>query len=183
MIMHRHLSFLMAFSVLWIFNSNAMGTISADDAPLKNHVLQKLDGIIINATAINDIVYLYQMLTRMIKELDRVALEEEQGADTYQEFSRLLKEFEDSTLQFLHTARAVKKLMVQLIEEWAVLHDRPDTLLRAWTEMTTNNEHEFIREQVTSTPILHIFLSDLRSFLGDLVRSCPKGYNACARKR
>lgn len=182
MIMHNHVYLLLALGTLWAVPCTAVDTISAQDAPLKNHVLQKLDGIIINGSAINDIIYLYQLLSRLITELDRVAADEEQGIDTYREFNRLLQEFEDNTSQFLHTARAVKKLMVQLIDEWAEIHDRPDTLLRAWTSMTSNNEHEFIRAQITSTPVLRTFLADLRSFLGDLVKSCPRGYNAFARK-
>ena len=167
----------------------SLGTVYAstpelsNDAPLKNNVLHKLDGMIINGKAINDIIYLYQLLTKMRDELKEIREQELQGLDAHQELRRLKKEFEDSTMQFLHTARAVKKFMLQLIDEWIELHDRHDTLLALWATMPNNNEHEFIKERITNTSMLYDFLSDLRSFLGDLVKSCPKGYNSFTRKQ
>lgn len=154
-----------------------------NNGPLRNKVLHNLDGIIINKDAIHDIILLYQLLTKMINELDGIIEEELQGLDSHQELRRLKKEFEDSTLQFIHIARAVKKWMIQLIDEWALLHNRQDTLLTFWTNMPNNsNEHEFIKEKITNTSMLRAFLTDLRSFLGDLVQSCPKGYNAFVKK-
>ena len=151
--------------------------------PLKNKVLHNLDGIFIKEDAIEDIIRLYQWLTKKINELDIVMAEEIKGLDTHHELNRLKTEFEEKTLQFIHIARVVKAWMIKLIEEWAVLHNRQDTLLALWTTMPNSNEHEFIKEQITNTTQLRAFLCDLRSFLGDLVQSCTKGYNAFLRSQ
>jgi hypothetical protein len=64
----------------------------------------------------------------------------------------------------------------ELMKEWADLHDRHDSIIFEWCKHKVGNEEEIFNTHVDSFAKFDQFCIDVASFLDDLIKSCPKGY-------
>lgn len=64
----------------------------------------------------------------------------------------------------------------EIMQEWAELHNRHDSLVMEWSKNRTQNEIELFESYVKSYKDLDQACSDIISFLEDVIKSCPIGY-------
>ncbi len=90
------------------------------------------------------------------------------------EFTRLFHQVKDYAEKvnnvLLDDARGTHEFMMELIKEWCVKYQRPDSELLKWDKGT---ETDHYRRTVTTFKKLQIFSSDLMNFLACLIKSCP----------
>jgi hypothetical protein len=85
--------------------------------------------------------------------------------------------FETFSAGYVEEIQVAKVYMVQLIEQWSELRNRPETILLNWSKMD-HNEVDAIYSTVTSFPVFDSLLGDLLVFLADLVQNCPRAHKA-----
>jgi hypothetical protein len=76
--------------------------------------------------------------------------------------------------EFIESGRGAKNIMVVLIQEDCQKRNRPDSLLLDWAKTKEGQESTMFEHQITSFGHYYHFLTDLVTFLLDLVHSCPK---------
>ncbi len=91
------------------------------------------------------------------------------------ELKKAIATFLLSTEVFVAQIRLFKGLVCELIDLWCQHNNRPDSFLRQWTSMEAN-ENEELKKNMDTCAKLHVFLTDLNSFLLDLVESCPRAF-------
>ncbi|MBI2774426.1 hypothetical protein HYX58_00240 [Candidatus Dependentiae bacterium] len=64
----------------------------------------------------------------------------------------------------------------ELMKEWAELHNRHDSIIFEWCKHRSGNEEELFHNHIASFKSFDQFCSDVVSFLDDLIKSCPIGY-------
>lgn len=100
----------------------------------------------------------------------------------WEDFHRALTEMKDDFLEFteplLGEAKMTQEFNLLFIQEWTTKADRKDSLLLNWGQL---NEREELYKASAST--FRTFCIDLRSFLHDLMYSCPKGRERYKRER
>jgi hypothetical protein len=85
------------------------------------------------------------------------------------------KEFIIKVDPFMESARGTKHQMLILIEESTHKRNKKNNFLLKWADAPEGNEETIFLKEVQSFGALEAFAQDLLDFLGDLVRSCPKG--------
>jgi hypothetical protein len=63
-----------------------------------------------------------------------------------------------------------------LMREWADIHNRHDSLIFEWSKFRQLADDEIFNQRITTFKEVDQFCSDLRSFLDDLIKSCPVAY-------
>jgi hypothetical protein len=76
---------------------------------------------------------------------------------------------------FIEDARGSKRLIYELTEEWAHLHNRHTSFLLTWGKQKDGQELDYFFAEIDSFEKLSNFCADLLSFLDDLISSCPSG--------
>ncbi|HEX2977602.1 MAG TPA: hypothetical protein VHO47_00560 [Candidatus Babeliales bacterium] len=64
----------------------------------------------------------------------------------------------------------------ELMKEWADLHNRHDSIIFEWCKHRAGSEEELFHNLIASFKNFDQFCSDVVSFLDDLIKSCPIGY-------
>lgn len=64
----------------------------------------------------------------------------------------------------------------ELMKEWADLHNRHDSIIFEWCKHRSGSEEDLFHNHVASFKSFDQFCSDVVSFLDDLIKSCPIGY-------
>jgi|SRR5579859_4986189 len=106
------------------------------------------------------------------------ALEQEYTAEqaTLQKVLALIRtDFLGKTEGFMKQIRLLKQIVCELLDEWCDRRERQDSFLREWGRMESNEKEEF-NSHINSFAKLHLFLLDLKSFLVDLIHSCPRAW-------
>lgn len=85
--------------------------------------------------------------------------------------------FDQFSKDYVQDIQTAKNYMVKLIDQWATLRNRPDTILRDWSKQE-GGERDSIYNTMTSFTRFGIFVDDLLLFLRDLSENCPKSYKA-----
>ncbi|OQA36307.1 MAG: hypothetical protein BWY54_00117 [Candidatus Dependentiae bacterium ADurb.Bin331] len=85
------------------------------------------------------------------------------------DFVILMKPFINQIQGFKHTAHEIMK-------EWAELHDRHESFILEWGKQKHGSEEELFHQTITSFATFNSFCTDVVSFLEDLIKSCPIGY-------
>jgi hypothetical protein len=112
------------------------------------------------------------MLKKAVTTVDSAYAAQKQELNTALDHAK--QDFIKKTEIFVQQIRLFKELVVQLIDEWAQRRNRPDSFLKKWGSII-KDEHEYFFAHLTQCKDVDIFLSDLKTFLIDLVYSCPKG--------
>lgn len=98
-----------------------------------------------------------------------------------EELNKCLKQAKDhfinSTLGFMKRIEGTKAFVVKLIEESCKKRNinPKDTILLEWAN-TNGNEQMVLNEKIKNFKDLDKFLNQVFNFLGDLLKSCPKGF-------
>lgn len=85
------------------------------------------------------------------------------------DFTTLMKPFLTQIHPFKHTVHEIMK-------EWVELHDRHESFIVEWTKQKHGTEEELFNQTITSFEKFNSFCTDIVSFLEDLIKSCPIGY-------
>jgi len=94
-----------------------------------------------------------------------------------QECLTLVKQdFTQAVVPFLALARGVKGIIVLLIEDSCIKRKRKGSLLHDWAHLEGEDEMDSFNEKISSFGIFKQFCKDLYNFLGDIIKSCPKGF-------
>lgn len=70
----------------------------------------------------------------------------------------------------------IKTVICDAIEEWCKKSDRNHSLLQVWAS-TNKEEFESVYHKIVTARDLNLFLADLKSFLTDVVESCPRAWD------
>lgn len=89
---------------------------------------------------------------------------------------KAVHEFITFTEEFVDKTRDTKHLIFKLMEESCKLRDRMNSPILTWTE-TNGDEEKVFRKTNKNLRDMDKFFTHLNDFLGDLVKSCPKGYS------
>jgi hypothetical protein len=86
----------------------------------------------------------------------------------------MLQDFAAFSDHFVDKITATKGVLYDLIKEFSIKRNRPDTTLLAWVDCTHGEERILFKREITSYNKLGNFAIDLIHFLKDLLHSCPK---------
>lgn len=86
----------------------------------------------------------------------------------------MLKDFAAFSDHFVDKISATKGVLYDLIKEFSIKRNRPDTVLLAWVDCSHGEERILFKREITSYNKLGNFAIDLIHFLKDLLHSCPK---------
>lgn len=113
--------------------------------------------------------------THTLIELARLETSQELSPEeTDSTLAKMLKDFAAFSDHFVDKISATKGILLDLIKEFALKRNRPDTILLAWAECTHGEERMVFKREITSYNKLGNFAIDLIHFLNDLLHSCPK---------
>ena len=76
--------------------------------------------------------------------------------------------------EFIESGRGAKNIMIVLIQEDCQKRNHMDSLLLEWAQTKEGQESTMFERKITTFGHYYHFLTDLVSFLLDLVHSCPK---------
>lgn len=112
--------------------------------------------------SIKDLLFLEESVSLTVQELK-----------PYLEVAK--KDLRASVEPFIETIRSVKNQIVELIKESCKKRNLSTSILLRWSEAGDGEEVRIFNEEVISFVRYNEFCTDLLNFLGDLIRSCPKG--------
>lgn len=86
--------------------------------------------------------------------------------------------FIQSTIQFMKRIEPAKPIVVKIMEESCRIRRiaKNDTVILDWSN-TNGNEEAVLNDRIKSFPEFSKFLNQVNNFLGDLLKSCPKGFD------
>lgn len=111
-----------------------------------------------------------------MKDLELYEKEHPYDPDLANAVSRACENFERFSEEYVLEIEAAKGVMVQIIEQWSKLRNKPNSMLLGWSQVE-GLERDSLYREMTSFAIFDGFLNDLLLFLKDLVRNCPKSYH------
>jgi hypothetical protein len=76
--------------------------------------------------------------------------------------------------EFIESGRGAKNIMVVLIQEYCQKRNHNDSPLLEWARTKEGQESTMFEHYITNFGLYRYFLSDLVTFLADLIYSCPK---------
>lgn len=76
--------------------------------------------------------------------------------------------------EFIESGRGAKNIMVVLIQEYCQKRNHLDSPLLDWARTKEGQESTMFEHHITNFGLYCYFLSDLATFLSDLIHSCPK---------
>jgi hypothetical protein len=76
--------------------------------------------------------------------------------------------------EFIESGRGAKNIMIILIQEYCQKRNHNDSPLLDWSRTKEGQESTMFEHHITSFGLYCYFLSDLATFLSDLIHSCPK---------
>jgi len=118
---------------------------------------------------------------RTIRELSALEQSYEDAGELTGEVQEALDEARREALHvfvaisepYVEEIKAAKGYMTKIIKNWSEKRECPDTYLLAWAELE-DNEEEALYQGIRSCRELEIFVTDLSTFLLDLIKNCPK---------
>lgn len=197
--LHHILTLFLLTSGIPIFSSPS---ISETAVTLSPHLLTRVDGFLIKADTIElmrrfqrellgiivgDIHtnghrigrYRYQGTPHNLHDLCRVSPSSpEEHAQLEACCQQAKNDFIELGSNFRSTGEYAKKFITKLIEESCEKRNRLNSVLLIWVAAEANQEEKLFADHIKTTTDLNTFLTDLYNFLSDIVRSCPRAYNA-----
>jgi hypothetical protein len=76
--------------------------------------------------------------------------------------------------EFIESGRGAKNIMIILIQEYCQKRNHNDSPLLDWARTKEGQESTMFEHHITNFGLYCYFLTDLATFLADLVHSCPK---------
>jgi hypothetical protein len=126
----------------------------------------------------------YGNSTKTIEEL--ITLEQQQSPEhqslLIQALDKAIKIFEENSDKNFKDVQESKHLTVTIIRKWSNQRQLPNTFLLEWANVQPGHEKEHFRQHITSFAALNDFLRDLKLFLRDFMRSCPKSLMSYSKK-
>jgi len=89
-------------------------------------------------------------------------------------FKQIKHDFIKLTLPFMERMKPVKPFVLKLIKESCDKRDLKETVLNVWGN-TNGNEEAMFNENMKTIREFDKFLEDVSNFIGDLLKSTPKG--------
>jgi hypothetical protein len=165
--------------VLHLFDGTSIG-VNANVIELIGLVRREINNMLIGEKdADNNRHGRYELDGRMLTVEQLVLLEKDLRYAHHAGLAACLRKVKDdlkkTVTPFMDSARASKRQMLVLVEEDCDKRNNKDCLLLRWAEAPEGDEISMFDDQISSFAILARFCNDLLNFLGDLVRSCPKG--------
>lgn len=81
--------------------------------------------------------------------------------------------FKEATFQFLDSIQHFKGPVIDLMTDCCVKRNKPESLILKWAEAAGNEEAVF-HKYITTAVEFDEFLTDLTTFLRDLIHNCPR---------
>lgn len=110
-----------------------------------------------------------------LKELRDYEKDHEHDEDVVTALHHAGNHFEKFSEDYVTEIESAKGIMVQIIEQWSKLRNKPHTMLLDWSKID-NVDRDKLYDTMTTFEIFDTFLVDLLLFLKDLVQNCPKSY-------
>ncbi|MGB8467659.1 MAG: hypothetical protein WCE21_01525 [Candidatus Babeliales bacterium] len=124
--------------------------------------------------------YVFRSNNQSIQSLTRLETSDELTEQEMEMFRPLLhqaiEDFIKVATPFVAQARGVKIITLRFIDEWAHKHHRTHSYLLDWSREEDGKELDAFRRNVQTFRQLDEFCVDLVSFISDLIRSCPQGW-------
>ncbi|HRN78562.1 MAG TPA: hypothetical protein PLU71_04935 [Candidatus Dependentiae bacterium] len=169
--------------VLKLFDGTAFG-INADIIELIGLVRREINTMLVGNKTKNESyvgIYTYEGKQYTITELAALEQDTRSLGNTHRSrtihelLDQVKKEFIAKVEPFMERARSTKHQMLILIEESTNKRNKKDNFLLKWADAPEGHEEAVFLKEIKSFTALVAFAQDLLDFLGDLVRSCPKG--------
>lgn len=88
-------------------------------------------------------------------------------------FAKAIEKFAEVAVPYMQDAAGSEDYIKELVKQWSVQRNRPQSSLLEWSELTSHAQAVFYKNIKTFRD-LNQFLEDLEIFLGDFIQSCPK---------
>ncbi len=178
----------------------ANATMEEDTIILESSILHMFDGIFIDADVIQSIGFIRREINKILigeknsdgllvgrylingklySIRDLILIEENASESLKKELARCLhdakKDLQNCVGPFIDTIHSAKYQILELIKESCKKRGMDTTTLLRWSEAGYGEETKIFNEDIKSFSLYNKFCTDLLNFLGDLVRSCPRG--------
>ncbi len=165
--------------ILHAFDGTAIG-IDADVIELIGLIRREINKILIGEKAQDGtMIGRYLIDGKFYSTKDLTLIENNASESLQKELTRCLneakKDLHGCVEPFIETIQSVKYQILELIKESCKKRGMDTTILLRWSEAAQGEEAKIFNEDVTSFSLYNKFCTDLLNFLGDLIRSCPKG--------
>lgn len=166
-------------SILHAFDGTAIG-INADVIELIGLIRREINKILVGEKAQDGSMVGRYLIDDQLYSIKDLALIEQDAAESLQqELQHALvlakKDLHTCVEPFIESIHSVKHQILELIKESCQKRGMNTTALLRWSEAKEGEEPKIFNEEVTSFSLYNQFCTDLLNFLGDLIRSCPKG--------
>lgn len=93
--------------------------------------------------------------------------------------------FIKSTVSFMRRIEGTKKIVINIMEESCKIRNinKEDTVMFEWANTESGAEEAVFNEKIRSFKEFDRFLDHVFGFLGDLLKSCPKGFKQYQQKQ
>lgn len=106
--------------------------------------------------------------------LEQVNEEEEEEEAMLETLAEIKADFNDIVTHFMQQL-IVKNVICNAVKEWCEKSDRPKSMLKHWAK-SSREEFKDVYLSIKSARSLDEFLTDLQSFLVDVIESCPRAW-------
>lgn len=172
--------------------------------PLHHKALLLLDGLVIDSDVIRSMIHAIQNVRKiqygtrqqgshhrigryvfraephsihsLIQYEDQKDITPELAQELSELFEHIKLDFATLMKPFLTQIHPFKHTVHEIMKEWVELHDRHESFIVEWTKQKHGTEEELFNQTITSFEKFNSFCTDIVSFLEDLIKSCPIGY-------